>query len=29
MTDKYNIRDNDKAYLSAGKASFLTLIMVD
>jgi hypothetical protein len=29
MTDKYKIRENDKAYLSAGKASFVTLIMVD
>jgi len=25
MSDKYKIRDNDKAYLPTGKADFVTL----
>ena len=28
MSDKYKIRENDKAYLPAGKASFVTLTIV-
>ena len=29
MSDKYKIRENNKAYLPAGKASFVTLTIVD
>ncbi len=29
MSDKYKIRDKDKAYLPTGKAGFVTLTIVD